>query len=168
MTRIVWFRSHVERLLQEIWDCHDLVTDSDDDYPFRVGTAAGSLFNRTDATGTEYTTVLAREFDVLTAENDMKADALQPTRGAFRWTRADSMVDFATRNGMLVRGHTLVWHQQNPAWLTSAAWTADQLRTLYDEHVTAVVSHFRGKLVAWDVVNEAVDDAGVLRGGSTI
>jgi endo-1,4-beta-xylanase len=143
-----------------------LITDRG--HRIRVGAAAGALFNRTDAAGTQFMTVLAREFNVLTAENDMKPDALQPSRGAFRWARADSMVDFAARNGMTVRGHTLVWHNQLPAWLSAASLSADQLRTAFDEHITAAVGHFRGKLIAWDVVNEAVDDAGALRGASTI
>lgn len=133
-----------------------------------VGTAAGAPYFASDGVGAQYRDVLAREFNALTAENDMKVDALQPTRGTFRWARADSLVAFAARNGMKVRGHALVWHNQLPGWLTSATWTPEELRTRFDEHITTVVGHFRGRLAAWDVVNEAVDDAGALRAGTTV
>ena len=128
-----------------------------------VGTAVGQYFNRTDANGTKYMQMLAREFDVLTPENDMKFGPLRPSRDVFRFTRADSMVQFAQANGMKVRGHALVWHQQNPAWLTGGSWTKAQAVALLDEHITTVVGHYRGKLAAWDVVNEAVADNGTMR-----
>jgi endo-1,4-beta-xylanase len=65
---------------------------------------------------------------------------------------------------MKVRGHTLAWHQQNPTWLTSGTWSADTLRQLLKEHVDSVVGHYKGKIHAWDVVNEALNDGtGTLR-----
>jgi endo-1,4-beta-xylanase len=66
---------------------------------------------------------------------------------------------------MRVRGHTLVWHRQIAGWLTSGSWTAAETRTLLQDHVTNVVTHFRGKLLAWDVVNEALNDDGSMRPG---
>ena len=59
---------------------------------------------------------------------------------------------------MKVRGHTLAWHQQNPTWLTSGSFSADTLRLLLREHIDSVVGHFKGKISAWDVVNEAIND----------
>lgn len=123
-----------------------------------VGTAVGSLFGRTDATGTQYMAVLAREFNVLTAENDMKFSAIRPNRETYRYARPDSMVAFAKANGMKVRGHTLVWHNQLASWLTSGSWTRDQAIALMEEHIANVVGHYRGQLEAWDVVNEAFTD----------
>jgi len=67
-------------------------------------------------------------------------------------------VDFATRNGMKVRGHTLVWHQQNPGWLTDGKYTSDELAQMLEKHIKTVVGHYRGKIFAWDVVNEAFDE----------
>jgi endo-1,4-beta-xylanase len=131
-----------------------------------VGTAVGSLFGTTDAVGTQYMNVLAREFDVLTPENDMKFTALQPSRGQFTYARADAMVAFAQAHGMLVRGHALAWYQQVPQWVTGGTWTKAEAKALLDDHIANVVGHFRGKLVSWDVVNEALNDgSGTLRPG---
>ena len=128
-----------------------------------VGTAIGSYFNRADAAGTEYMAVLKREFNVVTPENDLKFSALRPTRATFRFARPDSMLEFATANGMRMRGHTLVWHNQLPSWLTGGTWTQAEGVALLDEHIAAVVGHYKGKIAAWDVVNEAFDDSGVPR-----
>ena len=123
-----------------------------------VGTAVGSLFFTSDAVGVQYRATLAREFNVLTPENEMKFSSVQPTRGAFRYTQADSMVAFARANGMKVRGHTLAWYSQLPAWVTGGTWTKEQTTALLDDHIRNVVGHFRGQLAAWDVVNEAFND----------
>lgn len=132
----------------------------------RIGTAAGALFNSTDAASTQYMTVMAREFNALTPENEMKFSSLRPSRSEFRYARADSMVAFAAQNNMFVRGHTLAWYSQLPSWITSGTWTTTDARALLDEHITAVVNHYKGKLAAWDVVNEAFTDSPVtLRGG---
>src|SRR5262245_43052737 len=124
----------------------------------------GSLFNNTtDPAAGQYMTVLTREFNVITPENDMKFGPLRPAQNQFRFARADSMVAFAATNGMKVRGHTLVWHQQLSSWLIGGSWTTDQAKALLDEHITTVVSHYKGQLAAWDVVNEAFDDGGGVR-----
>ena len=127
-----------------------------------VGTAVGSLFYRDDATGAQYRTILAREFDVVVSENDMKFSSVQPQRGSFVFTRADALVAFAGTNAMKVRGHTLVWHQQNPAWLTNGTWTAAEADALLASHINTVVGRYAGKIVAWDVVNEAFNDGQAL------
>jgi endo-1,4-beta-xylanase len=133
--------------------------------PLSVGTAVGASFGRTDAAGAQYMAVLAREFNVITAENDMKFDALRPNRATFRYARPDSRVAFARANDMKVRGHTLVWHSQLPAWVTTGTWTKEQAKALLDEHVTNVVGHYRGQLAAWDVVNESFTDGATFRPG---
>jgi endo-1,4-beta-xylanase len=134
--------------------------------PIGVGAAVGGLFGTTDAVGTQYMAVLAREFNVLTPENDMKFTALQPSRGQFTYARADAMVAFAQAHGMLVRGHALAWYQQIPQWVTGGTWTKAEAKALLDDHIANVVGHYRGKLVSWDVVNEAVNDgSGTLRPG---
>jgi endo-1,4-beta-xylanase len=88
----------------------------------------------------------------------MKFSSLQPTRGGYRHTQADSMVAFARANGMKVRGHTLAWYNQVPAWATSGSFTKDEAKALLDDHIRNVVGHFKGQLAAWDVVNEAFND----------
>jgi len=128
-----------------------------------VGTAIGTYFNRTDAAGTQYMAVLKREFNVVTPENDLKFSAVRPSRATFRFARPDSMLEFATANGMRMRGHTLVWHNQLPSWLTGGSWTPAEGVALLDEHIASVVGHYKGKIATWDVVNEAFDDSGVPR-----
>jgi endo-1,4-beta-xylanase len=110
-----------------------------------------------------YASTLAREFNMLEAENDMKWAALRPDQKTFDFTKADQVVGFARVHGMKVRGHTLVWGRSNPPWLTNQHFTPAQLSTLLQEHITRVVSHYRGKVLAWDVLNEAFDERGHLR-----
>ena len=105
-----------------------------------------------------------RQFNMMVAENEMKMDALQPSKGQFSFGSADNLVSFAQRNNMAIRGHCLVWHQQQPSWLSSDGkkndqnWTRQQALELMKNHITNVMQHFKGKLKAWDVVNECLDD----------
>jgi len=106
-----------------------------------------------------YDAVVAREFNLIVAGNVMKWSSIhRDSRYSYRWTNPDSMVAFAQANGMKVRGHTLVWYQQNPAWLTGATWDPDTLKVVLKEHIDSVVGHYKGKILAWDVVNEAFND----------
>jgi endo-1,4-beta-xylanase len=110
-----------------------------------------------------YNAVLAREFSMLVAGNDMKWDHIQPTRTTFTWSWGDSMVAFALKNNMKLRGHTLTWHSQVPAYIRNQSWSADTARVVLTEHISAVVTHFKDRIYAWDVVNEPIDDSGILR-----
>lgn len=107
------------------------------------------------------TDLIKRHFNSITAENDMKWSSLQPTEGTFNYTNADKIVAFAQANGIRVRGHCLCWHNQVPSWVfkdgtatASKELVLQRLRT----HITIVMNHFKGKVYAWDVVNEAIDD----------
>ncbi len=100
---------------------------------------------------------------MLTPENAMKFEPLRPSRERYDFDHADALVDFAEKHAMQVRGHTLVWHQQLPSWLTERDWTRDELIEILREHITTVVGRYRGRVAAWDVVNEAVADDGSLR-----
>ena len=73
-----------------------------------------------------------------------------------------SIVAFAERHDMQIRGHVLVWHQQLPSWLTEGNWTGDELMDILQEHIATVVGRYRGRIAAWDVVNEAVAGDGSL------
>ncbi len=76
----------------------------------------------------------------------------------FDFSLADRIVDFASAHGMKVRGHTLVWHRQNPPWLAEGHYTPEQLAQILEQHIKTVVGHYRGKVFAWDVINEAFDE----------
>jgi endo-1,4-beta-xylanase len=126
----------------------------------RVGTAVDTTALAADPT---YRAAVAAQFDTVTPENVMKWEVVEPQRGQFDFTQADQLVAFAKANRQRVRGHTLVWHNQLPSWLTSGTWTRAQLRDILRQHIRTEAGHFRGKLWAWDVVNEAFNDDGTLR-----
>ncbi|MEV1015711.1 endo-1,4-beta-xylanase [Micromonospora sp. NPDC049801] len=127
----------------------------------KIGTAVNAEALN-DANDPRYRQLAAAEFSSVTAENAMKWESLEPTRGTYDWTAADQLIQFAQRNHQSVRGHVLVWHNQLPAWLTSGVAdgtiSKQELRELLRKHITTVVDHFKGKIWQWDVVNEAVSD----------
>jgi GH35 family endo-1,4-beta-xylanase len=110
------------------------------------------------ATEPLFTTVLTTHYDALVAEYQMKWGTTQATRGVFNFAPGDQIVAFASRHGMMVKGHTLVWHQSLPAWVTALAPT--EVGAVLDAQIAAVVGHWKGQLYAWDVVNEAITDDG--------
>jgi endo-1,4-beta-xylanase len=115
--------------------------------------------------------LLAAQFGAVVAENAMKPESLQPLEGTFRFGAADRIMRFAEAHGMLVRGHNLVWHRQTPPWFFSdpANPAKDASRELLlsrmRTHIQTVLGHYRGRVYAWDVVNEALSDSGALRDG---
>jgi endo-1,4-beta-xylanase len=111
--------------------------------------------------------LLAKHFNSMTSGNDMKWDATEPSEGNFTFTQADAEVAFATANNMRVRGHTLVWYQQTPAWVFNDAsgnllTPSDATRALLiqrmQNHITNVMQHFGTAVATWDVVNEPIDE----------
>jgi endo-1,4-beta-xylanase len=119
---------------------------------FGTAVAANKLSDST------YVGILNREFNSVTAENEMKIDATEPQQNQFSFTNADRIVNHAIAQGMKVRGHTLAWHSQQPGWMQSMEGTA--LRQAMLNHVTRVATNYRGKIDTWDVVNEAFADSG--------
>ena len=105
-----------------------------------------------------------RQFNMMVAENEMKMDALQPSEGQFSFGGADQLVSFAQKNDMAIRGHCLVWHSQQPTWLSSdgkkndKGWSRKQALDIMKRHITSVMKHYKGQVVEWDVVNECLDD----------
>jgi endo-1,4-beta-xylanase len=103
------------------------------------------------------------QFSVVTPGNEMKWQVVEPTRGTYDWTGGDNLVAFAARHDQLVRGHTLMWHNQLPNWLTSgvSAGTISngELKDLLHKHITDEVTHFKGELWQWDVANEFFADS---------
>ncbi|HUR84179.1 MAG TPA: endo-1,4-beta-xylanase [Solirubrobacteraceae bacterium] len=123
-----------------------------------IGTAVrGDALKRTRA----YRQVIATEFSSVTPENEMKWDATEPERGDFQFGPADEIVDRAREAEQKVRGHTLVWHAQTPAWVKDLG--TDDLRQAMREHIHKVMEHFADDVGVWDVVNEPITDDGGLR-----
>ncbi|HWI00970.1 MAG TPA: endo-1,4-beta-xylanase, partial [Propionibacteriaceae bacterium] len=125
----------------------------------RIGTAVDTSALTDDST---YRRLVGQQFSNVTPENVMKWEVVEPARGQFDFTEADELVAFARAHNQKVRGHTLVWHNQLPSWLTSGTWTRAQLRAILRQHIFTEVGHFRGQIREWDVVNEAIDDNGEL------
>jgi endo-1,4-beta-xylanase len=126
----------------------------------KIGTAVDAKVLKQHA---GYREELAREFSSVTPENAMKWDFTEPQRGRFDFSDGDAIVGFAEQHGMRVRGHTLVWHVQNPAWLRDGHFSRAQMVDALRRHIQTVVSHFRGRVATWDVVNEILADDGSLR-----
>ncbi len=131
--------------------------DLADKQNFHIGAAVAIPALKNDPT---YADTLAREFNIVTPENVMKMETLQPQRGHFDFSQGDMLVDFAEAHHMLVHGHTLVWHNQLPGWLTSGTFTRDEAIQLLHDHIFTVLEHYQGRVQFWDVVNEAIADDG--------
>ncbi|MEV4733969.1 endo-1,4-beta-xylanase [Saccharopolyspora sp. NPDC049426] len=110
-----------------------------------------------------YRDVLAREFSSLSPENQMKWEYLHPARDTYDFATADTIVDFAEQHGQVMRGHTLLWHSQNPEWLENGGFSPEELREILHEHISTVVGRYAGRIQQWDVANEIFDESGNLR-----
>ena len=120
--------------------------------------------NMRNVTTPEQMELIKRNFNSVTAENDMKPASIQPREGVFRWENADKIANFCRENGIKMRGHCLCWHNQFANWMftdkngkdVSKEVFYDRLRT----HIHAVVNRYKDVVYAWDVVNEAIADGG--------
>ncbi len=129
----------------------------------KIGLLVGAAANPDLFSEAAYSQTLARQFNMIEPENAMKWRATEPKEGVFEFRAGDAIVAFAAAHGMKVRGHNLLWGRYNPAWLTQGRFTPEQLRAIMKRHIQTVVRHYRGRVFAWDVVNEAFDRKGRLR-----
>lgn len=124
---------------------------------FTIGVAVSPF-----ALKSEEANLITSQFSGMTAENAMKMGPIHPREQQFNWAPADSVVAFAMRNQMRMRGHTLVWHSQTPKWLFEDAEgkqiSKEILLLRIHQHIDSVVGRYKGKIYAWDVVNEAISD----------
>ena len=106
--------------------------------------------------------LLKKHFGSITAENSMKFSETHPAEGKYTFEQADALADFAAKNSMKIRGHTLVWHHQTPDWVfeyNGNEAPKDVLLGRMREHIKEVAGRYLGKVYCWDVVNEAVEDS---------
>ena len=124
--------------------------------------------NSLGSDATIYESTHKANFNIVVAENEMKFDATEPSRGSFSFTKGDKLMAYAAANGMQVRGHALAWHSQVPSWVSTLAQQVesaggsarDTLLSVLKTHIDSVVGHYKGKIREWDVVNEAINDNG--------
>ncbi len=123
----------------------------------RLGVKISGAVNPARFNEPAYAQALARELNMIEPENVMKFALIHPERERFDFPPGDRIVEFAQKNGMAVRGHTLVWHNQLAPWVKSGSFSPEELSSILHDHITTVMQHFAGKVWAWDVVNEALD-----------
>ncbi|MDR9831206.1 endo-1,4-beta-xylanase [Vibrio sp. FNV 38] len=129
----------------------------------QLNLAIGAAFETRHLEDPQFRETLIREFSQVTPENEMKFGYVQPERGKFAFEKPDQIVAFAQEHDMVIKGHALVWHIQNPKWLEDTQWSKEELTKVLEEHISTVVDHYKGKVLYWDVVNEAFDDQGGFR-----
>ena len=110
-----------------------------------------------------YRQTLEREFSSITTENHLKMAQVHPEKDRYDWTGGNTIVDFANQTAKRMHGHALVWHQSVPAWVTQFKGDSLAWEGLVRDHIQTVVRQYKGKIAAWDVVNEAFLDDGTLR-----
>jgi endo-1,4-beta-xylanase len=125
---------------------------------FPIGVAVSAR----DIKDPEEVKLILKQFNSLTPENAMKMGPIHPEENRYNWRDADSIVAFAQAHRLRVRGHNLCWHEQTPSWLFKDAngnrVSKEALLKRLKDHITTVVNRYKGKIYAWDVVNEAIDD----------
>jgi endo-1,4-beta-xylanase len=132
---------------------------------FRIGAA----INRTQSAGGDARAIaiVIRQFNTVTAENDLKWEKVHPEPNRYDFEPADRYVDFGTKNGMFVVGHVLLWHQQTPGWVFAGEGgkklDRETALTRLKTHIDAVVGRYKNRIGGWDVVNEALEEDGTLR-----
>ncbi len=128
-----------------------------------TGLLIGAAVRPAHLSESAYASTLAREFNMVEAEDAMKWFTLRPDEATYDFRQGDAVVRFAREHRMKVRGHCLVWDHNNPDWLTQNHFTSEQLSRLLHEHIARVMQHYAGQVFAWDVINEAIDENGGVR-----
>jgi len=104
------------------------------------------------------TKLMAAEFNTITAENIMKPALIQPTANKFEFSASDEMVEFAKKHNFKVVGHTLAWHQQTLNWIDESSVGREAAIAILRTHITEIMTRYKGQIIAWDVLNEAIED----------
>lgn len=126
---------------------------------FKVGMAVS-----TPKLGGQYDNIYKREYNSLTAEYEMKMNIMYPSNGNYNFDKADAIVEYAQQNNMQVHGHALIWHSATPSWVENFSGTDEAFEVMVEDYIKTTVTRYKGKVVSWDVVNEAFNDGnGTLR-----
>jgi len=131
------------------------------------GMRMGATLEPSEIADESYTGTLIKEFSALTPENALKMYSIQNERGIWTFVGADAVMEFADANDLVVRGHTLVWSQDQftPAWVKAISDPAE-LRQVTEEYIATVMGRYAGRIPRWDVVNEPLTTLGAQPSGS--
>ncbi|MFC0439876.1 endo-1,4-beta-xylanase [Kutzneria buriramensis] len=121
----------------------------------------GTALTQSNLSNSTITAIAGAQFDMVTPGNEMKWDTTEPSNGSYNFGPGDAIVSFAQSHNMRVRGHNLVWHSQLPGWVSSLP--SNQVQGAMEAHITTEATHYKGKVYAWDVVNEPFNEDGSLR-----
>jgi len=156
----------VVRQLRHLPDAERVAWDSDTVSP----SARSTMHDAVAAEASRLEEILRDDFNSITPENQGKWESIAPERGKFYFDEMDEIVAFAEANKQRVRGHTLLWHNQNPGWLLDlfvpGAATDEELLEILRDHIATVVGRYAGRIAQWDVANEIVNDDGTWREGN--
>lgn len=132
---------------------------------FLIGTAVNS--DQAAGVDTAGVRLIQQQFNAIVAENCMKCEVIHPQENRYDFTLADQFVDFGVKNNLAITGHTLLWHSQLAPWFCvderGRNVSPDVLKERMKEHITTIVSRYKGRIRGWDVVNEAIEDDGSYR-----
>lgn len=127
---------------------------------FYIGTALNMF--QIDESDSVMAGIVSREFNSITAENEMKSIQIHPTKDSFNYEYADKFVALGEKYDMFIHGHTLVWHSQLSPWIGNIKDSTEMTEAL-KSHINAVAGRYKGRIHSWDVVNEALNEDGTLR-----
>ncbi|EOR94243.1 Endo-1,4-beta-xylanase A precursor [Arcticibacter svalbardensis MN12-7] len=128
--------------------------------PFPIGVGINMGILKRDS---KYRAIVVKEYNSISAETAMKMKSLRPSATTYSWSEADNLVKFAEENNKRVYGHALIWGNSLPDWVKNFKGGYPEWKEMFKAHITEVVKHFKGKVVAWDVINEAFADNGDLK-----
>lgn len=150
-------------LLPHMVDADSLKTHFKDD--FLIGAAVGRSIVEGDTPLANE--LVSKHFNTLTVENDMKAEVVSPQRGQYDFSRADAFIDYAKARNAFVIGHTLIWHNQTPSWFfkneKGEPFDEEEQSRVLNAHIKVMAERYLGRVHAWDVLNEIIDDDGSYR-----
>jgi endo-1,4-beta-xylanase len=128
-----------------------------DNHNLHIGVSVNADMLLTDP---QYSAIVSREFNSITTENAFKFEFIHPSPSTYDFVDTDTIVRFAQSNNQQIRGHALIWYQQNPDWLTTEHYTRSQLISIMQNHIQQVMGRYQGTVYAWDVVNEPLNHEG--------
>ena len=127
---------------------------------FYIGTAIN--LNQINEKNAKEDQLIRNDFNSITAENIMKSMYVHPAKDKYDFDLTEKFVAYGEKNKMFIHGHTLIWHSQLAPWMHGIK-DSTEMRAFMKDHISTIVSKYKGRINSWDVVNEAVNDDGTLR-----